>query len=206
MVDKLIEDPKDAGVSGFSAVKTVRGRLVSLTPEDSKFNKGQQVKGVLKEAEILELFPNAIGEVDLKDDTFTFWLNYTKEKGKPPHQASPYMRVWVASAKKEYSKNPSELIGEVVTITQSPQKLKDKDDKVVEYKFWSFTKDTGEGDLKGYIQTLLVGKNATAASRALALDPRAKSRPELYVAHENGTLAKQFDLIIDADGIYQMPA
>lgn len=200
----IIESPDEAGVSGFAAIKRIGGKLASLEIEDSKFNEGEQIKGSLEDADIRELFPNAIGTPELKNDEFTFWLNYTKRKGEPPHQASPYMRVWVATCKKLFGKTPTEKIGDYVVIDQLAQSFKDKNGNKIEYRFWGFVEDEGAQSIEEYAKQELVGKNASAAIRALLTNNRLKNYPELSAMHQDGTLAEKLGLKVDDDGVYQL--
>jgi hypothetical protein len=207
---KIVESAEEAGISGFQAVKKVRGLLTKLEVKDSKFkdaktgNIPQQIEVTLNDAEILEKFPNAIGEVELKDDKFVTWIKYSKQKGAPPHGSSPYMRVWVASAKKLYGKSPTELVGTVVVLEQMEQSFKDENDKPIKFKFWGFSTAEGEAPINDYIKGLVVGLNQQAALRTLMMDARAKQHPEFATAQQNGELAEKLGLVV-VDEVYNLP-
>lgn len=225
MAQDFVETTKEASKGGYQGIKKVRGILTSLTRVPSKFTEGEfgkpkdQIEVALEDAAILEMLKGE-DEMELKEGKYTFWVPYA-EPQKTPNQNSIYMKVWIASAE-AMGKTPTQMIGEYVTLerkkvdlfktdrdeAKKPLGTDEEGNKIYRYistnkHFCFVTEESADApDTVAYIKELVVGKNKTAALRALVMDGRAKQFPEYKESLSNDTLGELLG-VKEVDGVFQ---
>ena len=200
------ESEKDVGISGFAAIKKVRGLLVGIDEQDQPETwegTGKVVRIDLEEAAILEMFDDE--EVfELKDGKFGFLYPYKLNQSGKITPNTPYDKCWLASAR-ELGKVPSQFIGEYVTLEKQPRllfqtyemeevggkkkpKLNEAGEKIKKdvhavnesgrAKYFCFVKDedADSDTVKTKVAEKLVGLNEQAALRSLLIN--FKQNPE----------------------------
>lgn len=119
-----LEQDKDVGVTGFQAIKKVRGLLISIDVQpqpESWDGEGDVVRVDMEETTILEMFGDE-ETFDLKDGKFNFIMPYKLTSGGKIAPGTGYNECWRASAK-EMGKIPSEFIGQYVTLDKQLRTL-----------------------------------------------------------------------------------
>jgi len=215
MPEGFVESTKEASVGGYQGIKTIRGVLVRLEKKASKFTEGfggkpapDQMEFELSDAAVLEMKPNE-EEFELTDGKFTGWETYAAP-GRVPHKNSTYMRCWVASAE-ALGKSPSQFLNEYVTLSRVDTLLfkrkkegTDETEEIRTDKHWCFVKDAEDtGDIVEHITGLVVGKNKSAAVRALLIDNRAKQYPMYKDAATADNLPSVLPTVKLVDDVFQ---
>ena len=219
---KPIMSSAQARASGFKAIKTVRGKLISLDVVESKFKNedaqgnltpgNDQVELKLYPAEILEM-DEGVPMMELTDNTFTYWYNYAPAGEAVPKSSSPWVKAFLKSAE-ALKLDVDKLMGTNITLTKKTIPLftrrgkdaegnKTKEDIVGEYLV--LVADVGSvvddpNKFKAYVIDKVVGKNAPAALKALATDDKTRNS-EYIKAARVGKLAELLGLKVDKKGL-----
>ena len=208
----------DAAVeSGLKAILEVEGTLLKPTKEASTFEGANtdQLKLQLADAVILKMVEGA-EQPELKDNIFTQWLKYGKNGAQAPVKGTFLVKHFLPDAEKLYAKLTNapvipgtlmNLVGQRVRWVRLdvPYTIKDKvtgEEKKGISSHYTFALDimTPE-DIKTHVKKLVVGKNETAAKRALVMDAVAKTHPEYKAALDNNTLTDALG-ITQVDGVF----
>ena len=208
----------DAAVeSGIKAILEIEGTLLKPTKEASTFEGANidQLKLQLADAVILKMVEGA-EQPELKDNIFTQWLKYGKNGAQAPVKGTFLVKHFLPDAEKLYAKLTNapvipgtlmNLVGQRVRWVRLdvPYTIKDKvtgEEKKGISSHYTFALDimTPE-DIKTHVKKLVVGKNETAAKRALVMDAVAKTHPEYKAALDNNTLTDTLG-ITQVDGVF----
>ncbi len=213
MTEGIIGSSKEATKGGFQAIKKVEGVLqpIKRVPsvfKESRFHKDKepndQAEIKLTEALILEM-EEGEPEPDLKDDTFTTWINYAAKGKEKPNVNTFFIKGFMKSGEILEAKlrgvKPedgilSNLYGTRVTLERKsiPLFKKPKEDNPEEKEDvmgtgYVFVDEEGGGEsLIEHIKKLVLGMTPASAKRNLALDGQAKRHPEYKEALDAGTL------------------
>ena len=207
---KIVDSPEEAGVSGFRAIKKVRGLLSGFdigSAPDGWTDAGEQAILDLDDTTILEMFGEAEA-FELKEDKFRIYIPYKTQS------SSTYMMCLVASARETGKQRVRDAIGEYITLERQDRVLgtTTKNGEKIEIhtthdtglpwaSAWCFVSDeTADSErVKDYVKALLIGKTEKVALRDLLTDTRAKQFPEFKAMLQAGTLAEELGLEIVED-------
>lgn len=227
MTQDFIDSSKEASKGGFQGIKKVRGLLSKMERVPSKFTESDfgppkdQIEVTLEDAAVLEMSSNE-ELMELKEGKFTFWIPYAPPGKVEAAENSIYTKCWIETAE-ALGSTPKKLIGEYVTLERKPVELfkTDKDEAnkplgtdekgnkiykhIVVDKYFTFANEqtVDSPDVVESIKGIVVGKNKTAALRALVTDPLAKQFPDYKEALSAGTLGEMLGLKLNAEGVFE---
>jgi hypothetical protein len=213
MTESIITKSGEATKGGFQAIKKVEGMLVAPKRVASKFTENRfnkdkepndQAEVVLEDAVILEM-DEGEPEPDLRDNKFTFWMNYAAKGKEKPMVNTFFVKGFMKSGElldaklrgvKPEDGMISNLYGTRVTIERKtiplfkkPKADNPEEKEEVNGTGYVFVLEEGGGEnLNDHIKKLVVGMSTSAAKRNLALDGQAKRHPEFKEALDAGTL------------------
>lgn len=222
--NRIAYSTKEASKGGFQAIKKFEATLVEHERIKNKFagedgmltddagNKRvapDQIEARYEDVVILEM-EEGEPEVELKDNKFTVLYSYAKPEKQNAHQNTFWMKGYVASAE-ALGKTPKEFEGTRVVMEQQEVLLftrKDKDTgektEVLSTNFVFVNPSEGgtSENVADRVKKLVVGKNKTAALRAIMQDNLVKRHPEYRTAVTNGTVGELIEGIELVDDIF----
>lgn len=220
----VIGRPDEASGGIWQDIEEVEGVLQPLKRVPSRFDTqygsdkpaNDQVEIVLEEAEIIKMAEGQEAP-ELKDDKFTTWLGYAPPGKEKPHKNTFYSKgfctyaVELAKSRGIENGGVHDLVNTRIRLIKKEVFLfkRHKQDDPDEYEEFNITNfvpvECGEeeGSLNDYVRDLIVGKNSSAAKRAVLLDSRAKKHPEYKEAIDNGTIGELVGVTVDDKGIYK---